>query len=124
MPTAARSRSSSPHRPRSRASASYVEEHGGTIDLFDADGNVLNSLEIPAGRDNSQQTLEINTQGVSYMDVNLVGSGAVDDLCYIPEDDCEGDQYDILFKDEEDEDADPYADAEDESEDEDAYEYA
>ncbi|QFT63617.1 hypothetical protein [Roseivivax sp. THAF30] len=101
-----------------------VEEHGGTIDLFDADGNVLNSLEIPAGRDNSQQTLEINTQGVSYMDVNLVGSGAVDDLCYIPEDDCEGDQYDILFKDEEDEDADPYANAEAESEDEDAYEYA
>lgn len=79
-----------------------VEEQGGTIDLFDADGNVLNSFEIPAAGDNSVQTIEIATAGVTFMDVNLVGSGAVDDLCYSnpKADDCEGAQYDILFKDE------------------------
>ncbi len=78
-----------------------IEEKGGTIDLFDADGNVLNTVEIPAAGNNSVQTIEIATAGVTYMDVNLVGSGAVDDLCYTDPkaDDCEGSQYDILFKD-------------------------
>lgn len=77
-----------------------VEEHGGTVDLFDAEGTLINSLGIPPGGDNSQQELIINAQNVSIMDVNLVGSGAVDDLTYIPpsnDDPAKGGQYDVDY---------------------------
>jgi hypothetical protein len=79
-----------------------IEENGGTIDLFDADGGLLDTVDIPAGADNSQQELIINTANVSSMNVNLVGSGAVDDLTFIPpsEDavgDAKGDQYDVNY---------------------------
>ncbi|QUJ75150.1 hypothetical protein KDD17_08915 [Sulfitobacter albidus] len=76
-----------------------VEEQGGTIDLFDVDGNLIDTLGIPASGDNSQQELIINAQNVSIMDVNLVGSGAVDDLTFIPpaDDDAKGGQYDVEY---------------------------
>jgi len=76
-----------------------VEEAGGSVDLFNADGDLLQSLDIPATGDNSLFTLDINVAGVSAFDVNLVGSGAVDDLKYIPEgggDDKAG-QYDVEY---------------------------
>ena len=73
-----------------------IEEAGGTIDLFDVDGALLNSVAIPAAGDNSAQDIEINTDGVATMNVNLVGSGAVDDLCYIaPDANCG--QYDVTY---------------------------
>ncbi|WP_134643122.1 hypothetical protein [Pseudaestuariivita atlantica] len=62
-----------------------VEEAGGSIDLFDVDGELINSVAIPAGTDNGEAVIDINTDGVASMDVNLVGSGAVDDLCYTPQ---------------------------------------
>ena len=63
-----------------------VEDEGGSIDLFDADGALLNSVPIPGAGDNSAQDLAIDTAGVSTMLVTFVGSGAVDDLHYTPED--------------------------------------
>ena len=73
-----------------------IEEAGGTIDLFDIDGALLDSIAIPAAGDNSAQDVDINTAGVATMNVNLVGSGAVDDLCYIsPEAECG--QYDVTY---------------------------
>ncbi|WP_299023923.1 hypothetical protein [uncultured Sulfitobacter sp.] len=79
-----------------------IEEAGGTVDLFDADGGLINSVDIPAAGDNSQQELIINADNVSSMNINLVGSGAVDDVTYIPpagefEDDGKGDQYDVQY---------------------------
>ncbi len=75
-----------------------IEEAGGTIDLFDADGVLLQSLEIPAAGDNSAQDLAIDTNNVSTMNVNLVGSGAVDDLVFTPQCDCPCDgQYDVGY---------------------------
>jgi hypothetical protein len=74
-----------------------IEEAGGTIDLFDADGTLINSVGIPAAGDNSNQVIEINTLGVSSMDVNLVGSGAVDDLMFVPEGDAKAGQYDVNY---------------------------
>jgi len=63
-----------------------VEEAGGTIDLFDADGNLIKSVAIPAGANNSIQTVKLDAQNVDSMVINLVGSGAVDDLCFKPGD--------------------------------------
>ncbi len=76
-----------------------VEESGGTVDLFNADGDLLRSLEIPATGDNSLFALDIDVAGVTSMDVNLVGSGAVDDLKYVPEggNDDKAGQYDVEY---------------------------
>ncbi|MEP1766278.1 MAG: hypothetical protein ABJJ53_06495 [Sulfitobacter sp.] len=79
-----------------------VEEAGGTIDLFDVDGTLINTVEIPAAGDNSQQELSIATENVSTLNVNLVGSGAVDDLTYVSPaeeeaDDGKGGQYDVEY---------------------------
>ena len=79
-----------------------IEENGGTIDLFDADGGLINTVDIPAAGDNSQQELIINADNVSTMNVNLVGSGAVDDLTFVKPsdefaDDGKGGQYDVEY---------------------------
>ena len=80
-----------------------IEENGGTIDLFDADGGLISSVGIPAAGDNSQNEVIINVDNVSSMEVNLVGSGAVDDLTFVPNtdeefvDDGKGDQYDVEY---------------------------
>ena len=73
-----------------------IEEAGGTIDLFDDAGELIRTVDIPAAGDNSEQLISIDTAGVSSMDVNLVGSGAVDDLTYVPDCECEG-QYDADY---------------------------
>jgi hypothetical protein len=79
-----------------------IEEQGGTIDLFDVDGGLINSIDIPAAGDNSQQEVIINADNVSTLNVNLVGSGAVDDVTYVtPADDTVDDgksgQYDVEY---------------------------
>ncbi|MDO6736058.1 SdrD B-like domain-containing protein [Octadecabacter sp. 1_MG-2023] len=61
-----------------------IEEAGGTIDLFDEDGNLIKTVDIPAAGDNSIQTIKLDAQDVDSMVINLVGSGAVDDLCFMP----------------------------------------
>ncbi|WP_425039182.1 hypothetical protein [Primorskyibacter sp. S187A] len=84
-----------------------IEEPGGTIELFDADGALLSSIGIPAAGDNSAQTIDIGIENVAAMDVTLVGSGAVDDLAFdapppvIDEEDdagCDG-QYQLIYED-------------------------
>jgi hypothetical protein len=79
-----------------------IEEQGGTIDLFDVDGGLINTIDIPAAGDNSQQEVTINADNVSTLNVNLVGSGAVDDLTYVSPaddvaDDGKGGQYDVQY---------------------------
>lgn len=79
-----------------------IEEAGGTIDLFDADGGLINSVAIPTPGDNQQQEVIINADNVSTMNVNLVGSGAVDDLTFVTPDedfvdDGKGGQYDVQY---------------------------
>ena len=74
-----------------------IEEAGGTIDLFDEAGELINTVDIPAAGDNSNQLIEINTVGVASLDVNLVGSGAVDELMYFPQVDAKGGQYDVDY---------------------------
>ncbi len=83
-----------------------IEEQGGTIELFDANGLLLDTVGIPAAGDNSAQDIAINTAGVATMNVNLVGSGAVDNLCYVPGGiDCG--QYDVTYDDDQNNDLIP-----------------
>lgn len=74
-----------------------IEENGGTIDLLDSDGAILNTVPIPGVGDNTAQDIVLNTEGVSSMNVNLVGSGAVDDLCFEFTKDCG--QYELDYTD-------------------------
>ncbi len=76
-----------------------IEERGGTVDLLDDNGDLIRSLDIPTTGDGGSQELAIDTDGVSTMNVNFVGSGAVDDLCYIPpSEECDA-QYDAHYAD-------------------------
>ncbi|KEJ89643.1 hypothetical protein [Sulfitobacter donghicola] len=82
-----------------------IEEEGGTIDLYDVDGGLINTVDIPAAGNNSQQELIINADNVASLEVNLVGSGAVDDLTFVAPgdqeddvaDDGKGGQYDVQY---------------------------
>ncbi|MDD9717145.1 SdrD B-like domain-containing protein [Dinoroseobacter sp. PD6] len=61
-----------------------IEESGGTIKLFDADGTLIKTVGIPAAGDNSNQLIDLDAADVGSMQIHLVGSGAVDDLCWKP----------------------------------------
>lgn len=79
-----------------------IEEAGGTVDLLNADGDLICTLDIPVTGDNEAQELEVDTDGVSSMNVNFVGSGALDDVTFIPPCDvedpvCEDHQYDVGY---------------------------
>ncbi|WP_424967184.1 SdrD B-like domain-containing protein [Dinoroseobacter sp. S375] len=63
-----------------------IEEQGGTIKLFDEDGNLIKTVAIPAAGNNSNQLVDLSAADVASMEINLVGSGAVDDLCWKPGD--------------------------------------
>ncbi len=104
------------------------DEHGSSIDLYDAEGGLLKTISVPKGWNGGKQTIEIDTDGVATMDVNLAGSGAVDDLCFTPEkdeeeDDCDDKQYELDYEDvmkdapEEEEDEASKDDDEDDDED-------
>ncbi|MEM8554101.1 MAG: SdrD B-like domain-containing protein [Pseudomonadota bacterium] len=61
-----------------------IEESTGTIELFDANGDLIKSVAIPATGNNGEATVFINADDVAEMVVNLPGSGAVNDLCFDP----------------------------------------
>ncbi|MEP3391334.1 MAG: cadherin-like domain-containing protein [Litoreibacter sp.] len=63
-------------------------EESGVVRLFDADGNLIDTITISPTGNNGQATVNINAQNVSRMEVELNGSGAIDNICFItPEDD-------------------------------------
>ena len=61
-------------------------EESGEVRLFDADGNLISTIVIPAGANNSVQTLNFNVDGVARVEVDLAGSGAVDNLAFVTPD--------------------------------------
>lgn len=61
-----------------------IEENGGTISVFDINGDLIKTVSIPGSTNNSAQTINIDAEGVASMEVNLVGSGAINDLCFEP----------------------------------------
>ena len=59
-------------------------EEGGKIRLLDENGQLIEEVAIPGGVDGGIQTVDINVDGVAQIDLTLNGSGAIDDLKYIP----------------------------------------
>lgn len=59
-----------------------IEEPGNKIVTYDANGQELDTYEIPALGDNSVQTFTLNAQDISSMKVFFVRSGAITDLEY------------------------------------------
>ncbi len=59
-------------------------EEGGSVSLFDADGGLIKTVDLPnLGNAEVAQVL-LDASGVSQMVVTLNGSGAIDDICYVP----------------------------------------
>ncbi|WP_342076141.1 SdrD B-like domain-containing protein [Yoonia sp. SS1-5] len=61
-------------------------EEGGSIELFDVDGNLIKTVVIPNLADAEVAQLLLEAEGVSQMVVTLNGSGAIDDICYVKPD--------------------------------------
>ena len=59
-----------------------IEERGGDIKLFDADGNVIKTVHIPITGDKAAKTVHLGGEHVARMEVSLTGSGAIDEICY------------------------------------------
>ncbi len=55
-------------------------EETAEIKLFDADGNVIDTIHVSATGNNGQKVVHIDTANVAEMKVTLCGSGAIDNL--------------------------------------------
>lgn len=63
-----------------------VEEPGGTMELFDADGGLISTLTIPSVGDGEILNFNLGgVSGVSQMVIHLPGSGAIDTLRFVPD---------------------------------------
>jgi Ca2+-binding RTX toxin-like protein len=62
-----------------------MDNGAGTVTLFDADGNVIDTIATPTTADGETAELIIDTAGVSSMTVSLPGSGAIDNLSFTTE---------------------------------------
>lgn len=62
-------------------SLDFIDQGSGvTITLFDEDGGTISTINVPAGADNTVLEQVINVSGVFRMEVNFLGSGAIDNL--------------------------------------------
>lgn len=68
---------------------------GGEVRLFDEDGTLLAEIDIPVGSDNTLFTQAINTAGVTRMEVELFGTGALTNIDYTIVNDTLGNNDDI-----------------------------
>ncbi|MDJ0572017.1 MAG: hypothetical protein QNJ53_23630 [Pleurocapsa sp. MO_192.B19] len=59
-----------------------IDEAGGSIAAYGDDGDLLRTVAIPDLEDNSLGQVDINTAEVAYLDINLVGSGAIAELSF------------------------------------------
>lgn len=67
--------------PATINSMDFIDQGTGTrIRLYDDDGNLMTQINVPRGYDNRVITQAINVTGVSRMEVEFQGGGAVDNL--------------------------------------------
>lgn len=59
-----------------------IDSPGGSIAAYSDDGSLLRTVAIPDFGDNSVGQVDINTAEVGYLDINLVGSGAITELSF------------------------------------------
>ncbi|WP_052249673.1 cadherin-like domain-containing protein [Tateyamaria sp. ANG-S1] len=57
-------------------------EEGARVKFFDADGHLIKSVSIHDTDDNGQAIVDFDVDGVSRMEVELHGSGAIDNLVF------------------------------------------
>ncbi|SDW90271.1 cadherin-like domain-containing protein, partial [Litoreibacter albidus] len=58
-------------------------EEGGTVRLYNEAGQLIKTVQISNTGNNGQTTVNINAEGVARMEVELCGSGAIDNICYV-----------------------------------------
>lgn len=61
-----------------------ADETGAQVSFFDADNNPISTVNLPDTGDNGVATTLLNVAGVVRMEVLLNGSGAIDDIVFIP----------------------------------------
>lgn len=61
-----------------------IEETGGLLKAYDASGNLIKQVPIPAKGDNSFQEIAVGAEGVSKFKVWFKGSGALAQIAYCP----------------------------------------
>ncbi len=65
-------------------------EEGGTIRAFDEVGNLIGEIEISEGENNDARTFDLGFANAAKLEVELNGSGAIDDLVFDVPDDGDG----------------------------------
>ncbi len=69
--------------PSQLTSLTFLDtEESGFLYFFDDQGALIETLNIPTTADGEQATLNFDVSGVSRLEVNLCGSGAIDDLVF------------------------------------------
>ena len=63
-----------------------IEESGGSVQLFDANDQLIRSADVPGLNDNSLQEVTLGTSEVARMDIIFVGSGALTDVTLTTDD--------------------------------------
>ena len=58
----------------------FDTEEGGSIRLYDADGGLIDSVDIPRIGNGDSQSIDLGASGVARMEIEFNGSGAVDDI--------------------------------------------
>ncbi|WP_341365869.1 Hint domain-containing protein [Yoonia sp. BS5-3] len=76
--------------PTTVNSVDLIAQSTGEIRLYDEEGNLVAEIDIPAGADNTLITQAINIPGVTRMELELDGGGAVTNLDYTATNDDDG----------------------------------
>lgn len=65
-----------------------IDSGRNTIDLYNAAGIRFSRINVPRRGNNSYQTIELDAEGVSRLELNLSGSGAITDLVFCGDGNC------------------------------------
>ncbi|MEM8578889.1 MAG: Ig-like domain-containing protein, partial [Pseudomonadota bacterium] len=69
--------------PASVKSLTFLDiEETAKVKFYDADNNLIKTVDIAATGNNGQREVEFDVDGASRMDVQLAGSGAIDNLAF------------------------------------------
>ncbi|MEM7471106.1 MAG: Hint domain-containing protein [Pseudomonadota bacterium] len=67
-----------------------IEESGGEVRLYAEDGTLIKTVPITPAGDNQQGVVNLFTDDVARMEVELAGSGAIDNICFVEPDTRDG----------------------------------
>ncbi len=64
------------------------EEPAPVIDFYDPNGNLITTVVLETTGDNGKKVKELGVPGVAFMKFTINGSGAIDDIIFVPEEEC------------------------------------